>query len=318
MSTAYGYYTRGRMTTEQHSNAGISMTYVNTYDAADRIQTETRNGFVRTFGYDGTGQVTSDSAGSGTSYTYDKNGNRTSGGSSTGVANRLATDGTWTYTYDFEGNVATKTRISDGRYWSYGYDHRNQMTSAVEKTSASGTVVDAISLYYDVYGNAVAKDVDGTLTGYAFEITDTRPGCYFRYPHCTDSSSRRCIVRERKGDKGTNGGRHGKGTFILPLSTRSAPSTGGRRASTGDCNRPPPEIGQQWLGAEECFWAVAMLRAGEFLRGLEYDRSALAGRSKDSRRFAEVRKSLRARKSFRRIVSSVMDGLFAVGWGGIP
>jgi len=67
-----------------------------------------------------TSQVTSDSAGGG--YAYDLNGNRNIAGYSTGPANRLATDGTWIYTYDFEGNVASKTRISDGRYWSYGYD----------------------------------------------------------------------------------------------------------------------------------------------------------------------------------------------------
>ncbi len=59
---------------------------------------------MRTFGYDATSQVTSDS-GTGATFTYDKNGNRTMAGYSTGVANRLATDGNWNYTYDWEGNV---------------------------------------------------------------------------------------------------------------------------------------------------------------------------------------------------------------------
>jgi hypothetical protein len=33
-------------------------------------------------------------------FTYDANGNRTSGSYTTGTGNRLTSDGTWTYTYD--------------------------------------------------------------------------------------------------------------------------------------------------------------------------------------------------------------------------
>ena len=42
--------------------------------------------------------------------------------------NRLLSDGIWDYTYDDEGNVTKKERISDGVTWTYGWNHHNQLT----------------------------------------------------------------------------------------------------------------------------------------------------------------------------------------------
>ena len=55
------------------------------------------------------------------------------------TGNQLSTDGTYNYTYDANGNELTKTNISTGDYWTYGYDDKNEMTSAVDKTSG-GTI----------------------------------------------------------------------------------------------------------------------------------------------------------------------------------
>ena len=48
-------------------------------------------------------------------YSYDATGNRTMTGYSTGTGNRLASDGTFNYTYDDEGNLATKTEIATSK-----------------------------------------------------------------------------------------------------------------------------------------------------------------------------------------------------------
>ena len=44
-----------------------------------------------------------------TGKTYDANGNRTMSGYVTGAANQITSDGTWTYTYDNEGNLIKKS-----------------------------------------------------------------------------------------------------------------------------------------------------------------------------------------------------------------
>jgi YD repeat-containing protein len=56
--------------------------------------------------------------------------------------NQVTSDGTWTYTYDHAGNLATK---SNSTYtWTYGYDANEQMTSAQETRAekVSGVVSD--------------------------------------------------------------------------------------------------------------------------------------------------------------------------------
>ena len=40
----------------------------------------------------------------------------------------MTNDGTWTYTYDAEGNVTGRRRRGDT--WVYTYDNRNQMLTA--------------------------------------------------------------------------------------------------------------------------------------------------------------------------------------------
>ena len=49
-------------------------------------------------------------------YPWDDNGNRTNGGFTPGVNNRLTADGNYTYTYDNEGNLTKRTKITDGSY----------------------------------------------------------------------------------------------------------------------------------------------------------------------------------------------------------
>ena len=63
---------------------------------------------------------------------------------------------------DANGNELTKTNIATGDYWTYGYDDRNELTSAVDKTS--GNVIETSAVYkYDAFGNRTEKDV--TISG---------------------------------------------------------------------------------------------------------------------------------------------------------
>jgi YD repeat-containing protein len=160
----YGYDNAGRLTTltyQQIGGAGSSLaTYAYGYDTANRLTTETLNsGAPTTYGYDTTNQLTTVTNASGTTtYGYDLNGNRTNTGYVTGSENQLTTDGTYSYTYDQEGNVITRTTTVTLEKWTYGYDNLNHMVSAIDKNS-SGTTLTYATYLYDVFGNRIEKDV---------------------------------------------------------------------------------------------------------------------------------------------------------------
>jgi RHS repeat-associated protein len=78
-----------------------------------------------------------------------------------GTGNQLLNDGTNTYTYDKNGNTLTKTNTASGDVWYYTWNYKNQMTSAVEKTS-SGTVLQSEQYTYDVEGRLIGVNVNGT------------------------------------------------------------------------------------------------------------------------------------------------------------
>jgi RHS repeat-associated protein len=99
-------------------------------------------------------------------YSYDINGNRTMTGYTTGPGNRLTSDGTHNYSYDDEGNLTLKTRISDGQRWECTWDHRNRLTQVLVKTSG-GTVLTEDRFTYDVDDRRIGKwlDADGAGSG---------------------------------------------------------------------------------------------------------------------------------------------------------
>ncbi len=79
---------------QKDGSGNVLASYGYTYDAANRLTSETDNGSLTTYSYDATGQLIQ--AGS-TTYTYDPNGNRTGSGYVIGPNNELLSDGTWTY-----------------------------------------------------------------------------------------------------------------------------------------------------------------------------------------------------------------------------
>jgi len=96
------------------------------------------------------------------SYTYDENGNRvTANGSTyaTGDDNRLASDGTYTYEYDNEGNRVKRTEIATGEYTEYKWDHRNRLVKVTEY-NASDVATQAVDHAYDAENQWIRRTVD--------------------------------------------------------------------------------------------------------------------------------------------------------------
>ena len=93
----------------------------------------------------------------GTNYSYDANGNQNSAGYTTGSANEMTNDGTYTYTYDSAQNLIEKQAGgANPDTWLYTYDQRNLLTSVVEKSN--GTTINFTLTYtYDVLGQRVEQ-----------------------------------------------------------------------------------------------------------------------------------------------------------------
>ena len=94
-------------------------------------------------------------------YTYDKEGNRTLTGYSTGTGNRLTADGTYTYSYDSEGNMVGRTKTSNGEVTTFTWDFRNRLTEVLIKSSG-GTTLQDDKFSYDIENRRIGKN---TLSG---------------------------------------------------------------------------------------------------------------------------------------------------------
>ena len=134
-NSAYTYDAAGRLTdlVKTGPSGGTLADYQQTYNSGNQLTSQTIAGAVQNYTYDGQGEIT---GAYGKTYGYDANGNRTMSGYVIGPDNQVLSDGTSNYTYDQEGNEATKTNIASGDQWTYTYDNINHLTKAVEKTGA--------------------------------------------------------------------------------------------------------------------------------------------------------------------------------------
>ena len=114
-----------------------------------------------TYGYDSKSQLTSatHSYQSNETYSFDNNGNRTMTGYQTGTDNRLTNDGTYSYTYDAEGNRLTRTKTATGEVTEYTWDYHNRLTKVTEKNS-QGTVTQVVEYIYDVFNRRIGRKID--------------------------------------------------------------------------------------------------------------------------------------------------------------
>ncbi len=98
-------------------------------------------------------------------YSYDANGNRTSGGNVAGVNNQLTTDGVYNYQYDGEGNRTKRTNIVTHAVDLYSWDYRNRLTTLQSK-NAAGVVTQTVSYEYDIDDQRVKRTINGVVENY--------------------------------------------------------------------------------------------------------------------------------------------------------
>ncbi len=184
-TTSYTYDPRGRLTTlitkEPGSNGNIAQSYLYTLDpAGKRTRIEESDGTIRQFGYDSVNRLTSEAVSGPTNYSnsfgYDPVGNRltqTSTGNHPGNVNyiydnrdQLSLENGTAYTYDNNGNLATKTGEA-----TYTWDLENRLKRVALQ---DGTLVDHL---YDADGNRVQTKVTpagggtATTTNYLVDTT---------------------------------------------------------------------------------------------------------------------------------------------------
>jgi RHS repeat-associated protein len=157
-SSAFMFDDNWRLTSLTHTNStqDILAQYSWIFDAVGQLTSQSDDGVSVDYTYDAQGQLTTENN---TQYDFDANGNRDNAGFIIGANNRLLSDGIWNYTYDPEGNTVSKTRITDGETWTYGWDHRNQLVS-VERRDATGLLLMRAEYDYDAFGNRIEKEVD--------------------------------------------------------------------------------------------------------------------------------------------------------------
>ena len=73
-------------------------------------------------------------------------------------------DGVYTYAYDNEGSLTSKTKTATGEHWTFGYDNANELTSVTDKSSTNTLLMQA-TYVYDAFGQRIEKDVWTSSTG---------------------------------------------------------------------------------------------------------------------------------------------------------
>ncbi len=174
LDTTYGYDSADRITSIDNVSRTTAVTtmsqFTYAYDQASRVVGYTGPEGGRAYAYDNDGELTSvTNTGTSTvleSFAYDATGNRTSADGvsygSPGPGNELTSDGVYSYTYDNEGNMLTKSK--SGQLWQYSYDEKNQLIEAKELTGVGGSVLYDAKYTYDVFGRRIDIVENGTTT----------------------------------------------------------------------------------------------------------------------------------------------------------
>ncbi len=96
---------------------------------------------------------------------YDRNGDRTMTGYTTTTGNRVSASPGYTYSYDFEGNLSSKTETASGKVTTYSYDHRNRLTGVTQRASSGGAIVAQATYTYDAFDRRIRTETDADGAG---------------------------------------------------------------------------------------------------------------------------------------------------------
>jgi len=173
----YSYDTQGRLNSLTHTlGANPSFTdFGYTFNPVGNIASIIDNvtsAQTRTFTYDALQRLrTGGTTATPENYDYDLTGNRTtsflSATHTPDDANRLTADDDFTYTYDLNGNLETKTEIVSGDITSYTWDAQDQLIQ-ITFPGSGGTA----TYKYDGLGRRIEKNVNSTITRYVYDGED--------------------------------------------------------------------------------------------------------------------------------------------------
>ncbi|HEY7156597.1 MAG TPA: RHS repeat-associated core domain-containing protein, partial [Gemmataceae bacterium] len=171
ITSNFTYDGANRLTNITHSDATTGMTlasYTYGYNIGNQLTSYQDANSSLTYGYDPDGELTSASgtlAGSSfnATYSYDLNGNRNMPDYQTDPGNLLTNDGTYSYTYDNEGNTLTQTNIATGSVTYFTWDYRNRLTEEKQEDN-QGHVLNDEMFTYDVNNNRIGTSVNGVQT----------------------------------------------------------------------------------------------------------------------------------------------------------
>ncbi|WP_414529508.1 Ig-like domain-containing protein [Nodularia chucula] len=166
-SSSFNYDALQRLTGITHSNgAGSTLAnYSYNYNLASFLNSETYKGQTTNYTYDLTNQLTNADRSllPDENYTYDANGNPMGSSFIVGANNQILSDGQFNYTYDKEGNLATKSNIATGIVTTYNYDFRNRLVGVID-IDASGNTTQSVEFKYDAFDRRISKTVNGQTT----------------------------------------------------------------------------------------------------------------------------------------------------------
>ncbi len=132
-------------------NLIAAQTRTNTYDALQRLKTGGTTGTPETYDYDLTGNRTTSFLS--TAHSHD-------------AANRLTEDDQFTYAYDANGNLETKTDKTTTGVITYTWDAQDQLVQIDFPDSTTTTYK------YDGVGRRIEKNVNGSSTRYVYDGED--------------------------------------------------------------------------------------------------------------------------------------------------
>jgi YD repeat-containing protein len=172
VATTFSYDNADRVTTITHravtASGGTTMlaTFAYGYDSGGRLTTENNAEGLATYSYDDTNQLTGvDKPGTSSdeSFGYDLNGNRDTTGYTTTTGNRMTAAPGYTFGYDAEGNMTTRTQLNgagtaDDVVTTFAYDHRNRLTGAT--STVNGSVTMRATYAYDPVDRRIKTEVD--------------------------------------------------------------------------------------------------------------------------------------------------------------
>jgi len=196
----HNYDPQGRLNTLTHTS-GTNPSFASfgyTYNPVGNLLSVLDNfnaAQTRTFSYDALQRLkTGGTTTTPETYDYDPVGNRTTSFLSTththDDVNRLTDDDQFTYTYDANGNLETKTGKATSDVTTYTWDAQDQL---IQITFPGGTTA---TYKYDGLGRRIEKNVNGTITRYVYDGEDI----LLEYGE-SDSGDNTFVARYNHGDQ---------------------------------------------------------------------------------------------------------------------